>query len=67
MRPTCSVGKSSGSVTLSIRIVIRTVSTGASGIVSMAKDATADATRGPSPAYYLHEPPDLAQLVSAVL
>ncbi len=34
--PTCCVGKSSGSVTLSIRIVIRTASTGASGIVTIA-------------------------------
>ena len=38
VRSTCSVGKSRGSVTLSIRIVIRTASTGASGIVTMAKD-----------------------------
>ena len=36
VRSTCSVGKSRGSVTLSIRIVIRTASTGASGIVTMA-------------------------------
>jgi hypothetical protein len=38
VRSTPSDGKSRGSVRLSIRIVIRTASTGASGIVAKAKD-----------------------------